>query len=392
MKSLTEEWRYVADSKFLIVIFVAPLISALFFGLMFSKNQINKSPVIVIDEDHSSYSRQLTAKINTSQYMKVTNVFPSRMNPDTLLANEQAVAVIFLPEQLELRRAQGKSSNIGVFMDNTMPSGLTGIRTGIQEIITMENMTISMTGLSQKGMDAQTAQGIISPLTLVQRMLYNPTTSFIGTMVIGFVNIIVLMLLTGAAGAVAPRLRKEGRLFANGTSPAGLWVRSVPYAVLSTVSLLLSYGLLKQVGGLRFEAEPYLFIIPLLLYSFALSLLGMVLGYTAKDVSKVSSRMSILLYPSFLVTGIQLTPLAMPTFFQVTAWVLPMNWLNRLIRGMAFRNGALTAYSLELGALLIIIGAASLLIGLMVLREARKSNSLAEQNVDSGALSVNSYR
>lgn len=49
-----------------------------------------------------------------------------------------------------------------------------------------------------------------------------------------------------------------------------------------------------------------------------------------------------------------------------------MNWLNRLIRGMAFRNGALTAYSQELGALLIIIGVASLFIGLLVLREAKK--------------------
>ncbi|GAA3411592.1 ABC transporter permease [Paenibacillus hodogayensis] len=388
MKSLTEEWKYVAGSKFLIAIFVAPLIAALFFGLMFSKNQINKSPVIVIDEDHSSYSWQLIAKINASQYMKVTNVFPSRMNPDTLLANEQAVAVVILPAQLELRKGQGKSSSIGVFMDNTMPSGLTGIRTAIQEIVTTENMTLSMTGLAQKGMDAETARGIVSPLTLVQRMLYNPTTSFIGSMVIGFVNIVVLMITTGAAGAVAPRLRKEGKLFANGTSPAQLWIRVVPYALLSTVSLLLSYGLLKQVGGLRFEAEPYLFIIPLLLYSFALSLLGMLLGYSAKDVSKVSSRMSVLLYPSFLVTGIQLTPLALPAFFQVTAWALPMNWLNRLIRGMAFRNGALTAYSLELGALLMIMGAASLLIGLMVLRETRTSNPLVEQHADSGALSV----
>lgn len=49
-----------------------------------------------------------------------------------------------------------------------------------------------------------------------------------------------------------------------------------------------------------------------------------------------------------------------------------MNWLNRLIRGMAFRDGALTAYSQELGALLMIIGVVSLFIGLLVLREMKK--------------------
>ncbi|MBP1994381.1 ABC transporter permease [Paenibacillus eucommiae] len=375
MKSLIEECKYVAGSKFLIAIFIGPLIAALFFGLMFSNNQISKSPVVVIDEDHSSYSRQLISKLNASQYLKVTNVLPSRMDPQTLLANEQAVAVIMLPDQLELRKLQGMSSNIGILMDNTMPSGLTGIRTAIQEIITTENTIISMTRLAQTGMDTDTTKGLLSPLSLQQRMLFNPTTSYVGFMVLGFVNIIVVMMTTSAAGSIAPRLRAEGKLFAYGKSPAQLWIRSVPYAVLSTFSLLLCYGLLKHVGNMRFEAEPYLFIIPLLVYSFALSLMGILIGYSAKDVSKVGLRTSLVVYPSFLATGIQLTPLAFPTFFQVTAWALPLNWLNRLVRGMAFRNGALTAYGREMGALLIIIGVVSLLIGLLMLREARKGIS-----------------
>ncbi|OMC70282.1 hypothetical protein BK125_26655 [Paenibacillus odorifer] len=372
MKSLIDEWKYVAGSKYLRLIFIGPLIAALFFGLMFLKNQISESHVIVIDEDHSSYSRQLISKINASPYMNVTNVYSSRLNPETLLANEQAVAVIMLPKELGQHQQQGISTNIGILMDNTMPSGLTGIRTAIQEVIQTENVTLSMTRLLQKGMDAETSKGLASPLSLQQRMLFNPTTSYVGFMVIGFVNIVVLMITTSAAGSIVPRLRQEGKLFANGKSPWQIWVRSVPYAVLTTISLLLCYGLLKQVGGMRFEAEPYLFIIPLFVYAFALSLMGLLIGYTAKDVSKVNLRTNFVLYPSFLATGIQLSPLAFPEFFQISAWVLPMNWLNRLIRGMAFRDGALTAYSQELGALLIIIGVVSLFIGLLVLREMKK--------------------
>ncbi|MEK3945302.1 ABC transporter permease [Paenibacillus sp. FSL H3-0310] len=372
MKSLIDEWKYVVGSKYLRLIFIGPLIAALFFGLMFLKNQISESHVIVIDEDHSSYSRQLISKINASPYMNVTNVYSSRLNPETLLANEQAVAVIMLPKELGQHQQQGISTNIGILMDNTMPSGLTGIRTAIQEVIQTENVTLSMTRLLQKGMDAETSKGLASPLSLQQRMLFNPTTSYVGFMVIGFVNIVVLMITTSAAGSIVPRLRQEGKLFANGKSPWQIWVRSVPYAVLTTISLLLCYGLLKQVGGMRFEAEPYLFIIPLFVYAFALSLMGLLIGYTAKDVSKVNLRTNFVLYPSFLATGIQLSPLAFPEFFQISAWVLPMNWLNRLIRGMAFRDGALTAYSQELGALLIIIGVVSLFIGLLVLREMKK--------------------
>jgi ABC-2 type transport system permease protein len=137
---------------------------------------------------------------------------------------------------------------------------------------------------------------------------------------------------------------------------------------------------------MRFEAAPYLFIIPLLVYAFALSLMGLLIGYTAKDASKVNLRTNFVLYPSFLATGIQLSPLAFPAFFQISAWVLPMNWLNRLIRGMAFRDGALSAYSLELGALLILIGVASLLIGLLVLQEVKKQEVSFSESVSASVI------
>ncbi|MGE8081635.1 ABC transporter permease [Peribacillus loiseleuriae] len=386
MNSLIDEWKHVAGSKYLRFIFIGPLVAAIFFGLMFSHNQVSESPVVVIDEDHSAYSRQLISTINASQYMNVTNIYASRIAPEILLANEKAVAVIMLPKQLEQRKQQGLSTNIGILMDNTIPSGLTGIRTAIQEIIVTENMTLSMTRLIQKGMDTETSKGLVSPLSLQQRMLFNPTTSYVDFMVLGFVNIVVLMITTSAAGAIVPRLRQEGKLFANGKSPFQIWIRSVPYAVMSSISLLLCYGLLKQVGGMRFEAEPYLFIIPLLVYAFALALVGLLIGYSAKDLSKVNSRTNFVVYPSFLATGIQLTPLVFPEPFQIFAWVLPMNWLNRLIRGMAFRDGALTAYSLEIGALLIIIGGVSLFIGLLVLREAGKAGPSREPLMKSEVL------
>ncbi|KMY50023.1 ABC transporter permease [Peribacillus loiseleuriae] len=390
MNSLIDEWKHVAGSKYLRFIFIGPLVAAIFFGLMFSHNQVSESPVVVIDEDHSAYSRQLISTINASQYMNVTNVYASRLAPEILLANEKAVAVIMLPKQLEQRKQQGLSTNIGILMDNTIPSGLTGIRTAIQEIIVTENMTLSMTRLIQKGMDTETFKGLVSPLSLQQRMLFNPTTSYVDFMVLGFVNIVVLMITTSAVGAIVPRLRQEGKLFANGKSPFQIWIRSVPYAVISSISLFLCYGLLKQVGGMRFEAEPYLFIIPLLVYAFALALVGLLIGYSAKDLSKVNSRTNFVVYPSFLATGIQLTPLVFPEPFQIFAWVLPMNWLNRLIRGMAFRDGALTAYSLEIGALLIIIGVVSLFIGLLVLREAGKAGPSREPLMNSEDLPSNS--
>ncbi|WP_433923733.1 hypothetical protein [Paenibacillus taichungensis] len=40
---------------------------------MFSQNQLSETPVVVVDEDHSSYSRQLIEEFDASQYMKLTS-------------------------------------------------------------------------------------------------------------------------------------------------------------------------------------------------------------------------------------------------------------------------------------------------------------------------------
>lgn len=53
MKSLADEWKHIRGSKWIVIIFAAPLIAAVFFGLMFSRNQLSETPVVVVDEDHS---------------------------------------------------------------------------------------------------------------------------------------------------------------------------------------------------------------------------------------------------------------------------------------------------------------------------------------------------
>ncbi|MCY9668705.1 ABC transporter permease [Paenibacillus alginolyticus] len=381
MKSLIDEWHIATGGKAWISILAAPLVAALFFGLMFSRNQISEASVAVIDLDHSLYSSQIIEKIDSSQYMKVTRVNPNHETPETLLANEKEVAVVVLPEGLESQRSQGKSVPIGFLMDNAMPSALTNIRTAIQEIVATENTSVSAAKLGSLGLDASATAGILVPLSMQQRFLFNPTSSFMNSMVLGFVNIVVLMVTTSAAGAVGPRLRREGKMAEEAAHPIRLLYRAIPYAVLSAVSLMFSYGLLKQLGGLRFEAAPYVFILPLFFYTLAMSLLGMLVSWTVKDQSKISLRTSIILYPSFLVTGIQIAPSIFPKFFQWTAMPLPMNWLNKLFRGMALRGESLLSYSVEIGALLIIIGFVVFLLGLLSVKEMRMVRQTVHQGV-----------
>jgi ABC-2 type transport system permease protein len=374
MRSQLDEWRYVLSSKFIPAILIGPLIIAALFGYMFQSGQINEAPIAIVDEDNSLYSRQFTEKVNASQYLQVTDVFHQAVQPDTLLANEHYMAVIYLPRGMEQLRYQGKQVNIGVLIDNSMPSAVGNIRNGIQELITIENTTLSVGKLKALGMSDEAAAGIAAPLSMQQRLLYNPTSDFIGFMVIGFVNVVALGITAFGAASIVPRLRVEGRLGQELERPLGLWLRTIPYAVTSCISLLLAFGLLKQLGGLRFAGSPLAFMVPLMLYTLTICFMGMLVGWTASEPSKVTLRTYVIVYPSMMLSGVQVAIIMFPGPIQVISQLLPLTWLFKFIRGIGYRGGSLTVFTGEIGIFVIMIAVLSLGIGLMMLWEMRKRN------------------
>ncbi|WP_426448524.1 ABC transporter permease [Paenibacillus sp. S-38] len=381
MKSQLSEWKYVLTSKFIPSILLAPLIMAAVFGYIFQNGQINEVPVAVVDEDNSLYSRQFTDKINASQYMDVAGVFHEAIAPETLMANEKYMAVVYLPRGMEQLRFQGKTINVGFLIDNSMPSAIGNIRSGMQELITTENTTLTVGKLKVLGMGDEAAAGTATPLSMQQRLLFNPTSDFIAFMVIGFVNVTALGITSIAAASIVPRLRMEGRLREALRSPIGLWLRVLPYAVINTISLQLAFGLLKQVGGLRFVGEPLSFLLPLFLYSLTATLMGMAVGWTASEPSKVTLRTYAIVYPSFMLSGVQVATIMFPAPIQIISNLLPLTWLFKFIRGMGYRGGELKYFTSELGVFVLMIGVYSLIIGLLLWRETRKA---AKASADTG--------
>ncbi|WP_240414265.1 ABC transporter permease [Paenibacillus periandrae] len=372
MKSLLDEWRFVLQGKFVLIILIVPLLVSALFGYLFQNSQINEAPIAVVDEDNSLYSRQFTDKINASQYMNVVDVFHYAVTPDTLMANEAYMAVIYLPRGMEQLRLQGKQVNVGVLIDNSMPAAVSNIRNGVQELFTVENTTTSMGKLKAMGVSDEAAAAIIAPLSMQQRLLYNPTSDFIAFMVIGFVNVTALGITIGGAAAIVPRLRLEGKLQEELTRPIGLWLRVLPYAMSSTISLLLVFGVLKQLGGLRFAGSPLAFLLPLILYTLVVTVIGMLVGWTAADPAKVTLRTYPIVYPSFMLSGFQVASIMLPHSAQMLGSLLPLTWLFKFIRGIGYRGGSLTYYASEIGVLVLMLGVLSLGVGLMIMKENRK--------------------
>ncbi|BCJ87965.1 ABC transporter permease [Effusibacillus dendaii] len=262
------------------------------------------------------------------------------------------MAVLYLPHGLEQNRYQGKPSNIGFLVDYTIPSATSNLRSALVEGLAAENSSAPALGkLKAMGMSNEQIGGMVSSLTLQQRLLFNPTNDYINLLDIGYISILSLGILYGGTITIVPRLREEGKLAEEIMRPAGLFLRVLPYTFVYLISMILSLAALKQVEGLRFVGNPLAFMIPLALFCLISSLLGLVVGWNAPNQFKASGRAQLLVSPAFLLSGV-ISPIALfPESVQKISDIIPVTWYFKFFRGMGLRGGSLRYFWVDLSVL-----------------------------------------
>lgn len=369
MKTLIDEWRHITTGKFIKAMLIAPLLVAAFLGYVFQNSTVNEAHLAVIDLDHSSYSRQLINKLDSSQYVDVYGVYDSQIVADQLLYNEKYSGVLYLPKGLEVAYLQGKGINLGLYIDMTLAASANSIRTGVSEVINTENIV--------------KANGAPSTLALEHRTLYNPTNQTIMNSVVTFVNVVMLALLGMHTLPIVPRLRQQGRLEEELQHPLTIILRILPYAVIACISSYLVIGVLKQVGAMRFEAHWLQICIPFLLYTFSSGLLAMLLGWSAPNPGKAGGRIAWLLLPSFLFSGGQVQFALLPELLQWINKAIPLSLHFKFLRGMGYKGGDLHYFIPELGHYIILIGVFLLGILFMMIKEKKKIMKSTADAIDS---------
>ncbi|WP_431086719.1 ABC transporter permease [Paenibacillus sp. 8b26] len=372
MKSLRDEWTYLVHSKYPIIAIIFPLIAVLGYSLLLPSSQINEANVVVVDQDNTAYSREFIQKIDASPNMNVAEVVSYTDNPEQYFYHEKFLAVISLPKGLEANHNRSLSSRVGLILDNTNVQSITLIRTAMQEISVSENMGLSVPAIMKTGMNAEQAQGALNGIALEVRSLFNPTNDYQNTSVLGFTCMFSFMMLNINSLPLIARLRVSKRLAAELQNPFNILLRILPYTLFSTAGLIFSLGVLKMFGGSRFEANPVLFIIPVVLYVFGTVCLNILVAWGAAHPGGAIGRMVIVLMPAFVLSGAVLSRSLFPSLAIQIGDFFPFAWLYKFVRSMGLRGAPFQEMLPELGSLLLYVGVLSMLVIARALWEKQK--------------------
>lgn len=372
MKSLLDEWHYLIKSKYPIIAIIFPLVAVLAYSLLLPSSQINESKVIVVDQDNTSYSRQLIQKIDASQYIQVDQIISYTNNPESYFYHEQYLAVISLPKGLEENHNRSLPNRIGLILDNTNSQAVTFIRTAMQEITGYENMQLAIPALSRTGMSIEQAQGTASNLAVEVRSLFNPTSSYDNTSILTFICMFSFMMLNINSLPIIARLRVSHRLAGELRNPFNPLIRILPYVLFSTAGLIFAMGVLKWVGGSRFEGNVALFMIPVALYVFGSVCINILVAWGAAHPGIAIGRMIFIFMPAFVLSGGTMARALFPPLALQISDFFPFVWMFKFLRSMGLRGASFQEMLPELGSMMLYVAVLAMLVVARGLWEKQK--------------------
>jgi len=350
-------------------------VPALAVGLIwwiFSAGLPTRLPIGVLDQDHSSLSRQVVRFLDASPGLRVAARFDDEAQMQAALQAGRVHAAVQLPRQLAREIKQGRTGHVLLLHNAQLGTHSGLIQRDVRTVVGTVSAGIELTARTKRGQSMPTARAAMEPVRASTVALFNTSTDyeqFLGAALIP--ALLHILAMTAGAWAVGRELRDRTLGEWLGVRPAGaqvLWAllgKLLPaWAALWTIGLLAMLWITAgrewhPAGSLAWTlAAQGIFL--------ALSVaLGALAAALSRSLRTALSATGFITAPAFAFSGVGFPLTAMPPGARTWAQMLPYTHYAR-VQTEQLQMGAPLVMSMA-AALWMAIAAGALLAGAAVL-------------------------
>lgn len=313
------EWqRLRATPRLWLLAFVAPLLLVAVLLGIFAEPTPRELPVVVVDLDRSSLSRQAQRMLQAAPALRVVAVMDDMAAAGSHVRRGEAYAVVALPPNMQRDVLRGEVPRLQLYYNS--------------QVLTAGNVVLRdvRQSLGTLGAGIGVAQGVQPALETQLHAAFNPGLDYARFLVLS----LSLSLLHIAAVVIA--IDVVGRELRDGTAadwlaqaggrigpallgkllPWALWLGVYGIVLLGAAVAWLG---VRPAGSITLWALSWLFLV---LASFGMGVL--LVGLTA-NLRVATSVASVLVSPAFAYSGMTFPLLAMPAFASFWATLLPLH-------------------------------------------------------------------
>ena len=318
----------VKDEGVLIFFILVPLLYPLLYAWIYNNEVVREVPVAVVDNSHSSMSREFLRKCDASPDVKVAYYCNNLEEAKELVGRQVVNGVIYFPHDFADRLNRQEATKVSVYCDMSLMLTYKAIFQTTQNVSLMMNSHIQVErskSLTDKDDDITT-----HPLEFEEVQIFNPTGGY-GNAILPAVLIIIIQqtLLLGiglAAGTARERNRYHNLVpisrHHNGVFRIVLG-KSLSYLMIySVLSAYLTLVVPRIFGFTSLCSGDALFAL-MLPYVLACIFFGMTVSCLIRYRENV---MLIVVFTSLLflfMTGISWPLSNIPGFWQGVSWLFP---------------------------------------------------------------------
>lgn len=336
------------DRSTLIIALTVPLFQLILFG--FIDQTVRDVPTVVVDQDRSSASRELTDKLRATRTFKIIGITPDpREARAAITAGRAKVGVVIGPDFHE-KRLHGSGAKILVLIDGSDSSVSSQALASVNGLVASENMS---------AIEERISMGKLTPAISAQPVvLFNPAGRTANYIIPGLVAIVLQLVATMLAALAIVRERERGtleQLLVTPVSPLGLMLgKLLPYLVVGFVEMVLILLAMRFVFSVPIRGSVLFLFAMALVYLFALLALGLFVSTRAQTQAQAQQMAQLFLLPSIFLSGYIFPSSGLPRPLWLIGRVLPATHMIEIMRGVVLRDAGVRELAPNVFALVAI--------------------------------------
>jgi ABC-2 type transport system permease protein len=327
------------DPRLFGLVIMAPIIQLTMLGYA-ATTDVRDVPVVVVDDDRSSESRELVSRFEASQNFVIVDTVSSLAAVEDYLDEGRAWMALAIPGDYAERIRSGRPVAVQVVADGTDASS-TNVALGYAS---------TLVAAYGREMTAAAGRGRATPLVGADvRVWYNPRLESRDFMIPGIVALLLLVITTNLSSMAIVREKELGTLEQLNVTPLARWElivgKLLPYASIGMLDVLLVVG----VAVFWFEI-PVRGSVPLLLgmsLVYLVSTLGLGLFVSTISSTQQQAMMTttfFFLLPMVFLSGFVFPIENMPEWIQPVTYLIPLRYFLVIVRDIFMKGVGLETF------------------------------------------------
>jgi ABC-2 type transport system permease protein len=337
------------DKRMLPIVFVAPVLQLIVLGYA-ATTDVKNVPMVVVDGDRSTASRDLIRTFDSSPYFTVGSVVGSVNEVEPFLETGSAWMALSIPAGYGQDVGAGRATVVQVLADGT-DANSTNIALGYAANLVAAYARDLLASRLPPGMK------LPGGLRADVRVWFNPQLESKFFMIPGVLAILLIVMTMVLASMGIVREKEMGTLEQLNVTPLRRWQlivgKLLPYALIGMVDVFLVVGVSRFWFRVPFLGSFWLLFG--LSMVFLLSTLGLGLLVSTLSNNQQQSMMTaafFFLVPQIYLSGFVFPIENMPAVIQPITYLIPLRYYLVIVRGIFLKGVGLEVLWPEALALL----------------------------------------